>query len=140
VAILDDLQPVDVITVPRLEIRASMGAGALRPGHDAVAGTMQLSTEWIRRNLPDITSPKNLRVITGYGDSMETTFRDGDILVVDAGVREVRVDAIYVFSLDDELYVKTMQRVPGIGLRVISDNKKYEPYLLQEKTGTRSRC
>lgn len=135
VAILDDLQPVDVITIPRLEIRASMGVGELRPGHDAVAGTMQLSTEWIRRHLPDISSPKNLRIITGRGDSMESTFRDGDILVIDAGVHDVRVDAIYVFSLHDELYVKTLQRVPGSGLRVISDNKKYEPYLLQEHNG-----
>jgi phage repressor protein C with HTH and peptisase S24 domain len=134
VAILDDLRPVDVITVSRLEIRASMGAGELRPGHDAVAGTMQLSAEWIRRHLPDVTSPKNLRIITGYGDSMEPTFRDGDILIVDTGVREVRIDTIYVFALDDELYVKTLQRVPGVGLRVISDNKKYETYLLEEET------
>jgi phage repressor protein C with HTH and peptisase S24 domain len=65
---------------------------------------------------------------------MEPTFRDGDILIVDTGVREVRIDTIYVFALDDELYVKTLQRVPGVGLRVISDNKKYETYLLEEET------
>jgi phage repressor protein C with HTH and peptisase S24 domain len=120
------------VEVPRLEVAASMGAGISRPGHDAIAGMMQLSAEWIRRNLPDITAPKNLRVITGYGNSMETAFFDGDPLLVDIGVREVRVDAVYVFAMDDELFIKTLQRIPGIGLKVISNNKTYEPYVIEE--------
>jgi phage repressor protein C with HTH and peptisase S24 domain len=122
------------IEVARLEVAASMGHGLARPGHDAIAGMMQLSAEWVRRNLPDITSPKNLRVITGYGNSMETTFFDGDPLLVDVGVREVRVDAVFVFAMDDELFIKTLQRIPGVGLKVISNNKTYEPYVVEESS------
>lgn len=136
VAILERLADVPLVSIPRLEIRASMGGGELRPGQDAIVGAMELSAEWVRRNLPDITSIANLRVITGYGDSMEPTFRDGDILIVDTGVREVRVDTIYVFALEGDLYVKTLQRLPSVGVRVISDNKKYDAFMLAEGSRT----
>lgn len=127
----------DVCAVPILEVRASMGAGEPRPGHDAVAGMMQLSQEWVRRNLPDITSPRNLRVITGYGNSMEPAFYDGDPMLVDIGVREARIDAIYVFAMNDELFIKTLQRIPGGGIKVISNNKTYEPYMIDEASRER---
>jgi phage repressor protein C with HTH and peptisase S24 domain len=134
VALVESLQDVPQVAVPRLEVRASMGAGELRHGIDAVVGKMELNVEWVRRHLPDVTATSNLRVITGIGDSMEPTFRDGDILLVDVGVHEVRIDAAYVFAIGDELFIKTLQRVPGSGLRVISDNKKYEPYVLNAET------
>lgn len=125
----------DVCAISQLDVRASMGFGAPRPGHDAVIGQMRVSREWVRRNLPDITNPENLRLITGYGDSMEPTFYDGSILFVDVGVREARVDAVYVFNFEDELYIKTLQRLPGNAIRVISDNRaKYDPFVVDEKS------
>ena len=112
----------------------SMGYGVIND-HDTVVGSIQVSEAWLRRELPSTTGWDNLRVITGYGDSMETTYRDGDILVVDTGVREVKVDAVYVFRRHDELFIKRLQRRLDGSLLVISDNRKYEPQIVSERDG-----
>lgn len=129
---LDDDE--DSILVPRLEVQASAGHGSPRPEQDVVTGHMALSSSWVRRNLPDITSPMNLRLMTFHGNSMLETIGDGDPGLVDVGVREVSTDAIYVFSANDEIYVKTIQRIPGVGLKIISDNRTFDPYTITEET------
>ena len=77
------------------------------------------------------SSLDNLALITGLGDSMEGTFSDGDVLLVDRGVTEVKLDAVYVLSLHDELYIKRLQRRPDGSLLMISDNDKYPPYVIE---------
>lgn len=46
------------------------------------------------------------------GDSMAPTFTSGDLLEVDRRVNDVRGDAIYVFTIDNQIYVKALQMVP----------------------------
>jgi len=66
-------------------------------------GIIELAQEWIRTKLNSLTSPKNLHCITGYGDAMKDTYSDGDILFVDTGIHDVKIDTVYVYSMDDEL-------------------------------------
>lgn len=110
-----------------------MGAGRVVPEYETVVGTIDVNQNWVRSRLPHITSPANLKMIAGYGDSMEGTYNDGDLLFVDTGVCEVKIDAVYVFAVNDELYVKRLQRKPDGSVTVISDNKKYEPYTISER-------
>ena len=63
---------------------------------------------------------------------MRPTFDDGDVLLVDRGITEIKIDAIYVLSLNDELYIKRLQRRPNGSVVMISDNKNYEPYTIAE--------
>lgn len=120
-------------SIPALDVGGSMGAGRALPEYETVVGKLDVNQTWVRSQLPNITSPTNLRMITGYGDSMEGTYNDGDLLFVDTGVHEVRIDAVYVFAVNDELYVKRLQRRPDGTLTVISDNKKYEPYTIDHR-------
>lgn len=106
-----------------------MGNGAHAPEHDEVVTHMDISEQWLRRNAT-FTKPENLALITGYGDSMQPTYSDGDVLLVDRGVNDVRVDAIYVLALAEELYIKRLQRRPDGTVLMISDNKAYEPYAI----------
>jgi phage repressor protein C with HTH and peptisase S24 domain len=116
------------ITVPVLEVEASMGAGRVVNASEPVVGGMTLSREWARGHLPAVSSYANLAVITASGDSMVPTFSDGDILLVDRGVGEVKIDAIYVIGRGDELFVKRIQRrLAGGELVVRSDNPLFEP-------------
>lgn len=119
-----------VIDVPYFENPGGMGGGVERQEADLLAGHLPVNLDWVRQNLPHITSPKNLNLMVGSGDSMDPTIRDGDPILIDRGVKEVRVDAIYVFILANEVYIKTLQKIPGDGVRVISDNKKYDPYVI----------
>ncbi|MNC68601.1 Peptidase S24-like protein [compost metagenome] len=43
----------------------------------------------------------------------------------------MRSDAIYVFSLDGDLFVKRLQRLTDGALRMISDNPLYPPVLIE---------
>lgn len=123
------------ISVPRLEgLRASMGAmGSIPQEHEQVVERIDLNPNWARRQFRILSSPDNLAFIVGWGDSMSPTYNHGDIIFVDTGVSDVKVDAVYVFSLRQELFIKRLQRLPDHSLRVISDNKQYETYVLDAR-------
>ena len=117
-----------MVDIPRLNVAGSMGTGLSRPeDYEDVIDRMRVSTGWLRRNV-NATAPSNLAVITGYGDSMEGTFSDGDLLLVDRGITDIKIDAVYVLSLKGELYIKRLQRRPDGVLLMLSDNEKYKPY------------
>lgn len=115
------------IAIPIFDVSASMGIGASIPEHDTVVDTMRLTQTWVQRNLPAVSSPQNLAVISAYGDSMQPAFNDGDILLVDRGVTDFKLDAVYVIAWRGELYIKRIQRRGPDQLAIISDNKVYEP-------------
>lgn len=112
--------------IPLLESRASMGSGV--PLADQVN-----VLEMVSANLPELrrrvsfSAPQNLRLLTGYGDSMAPTFSDGDILLIDVGVTDLKLDAVYVLERHDQLFVKRIQRSARGGYRMISDNTVYPP-------------
>ncbi|HCF4536594.1 TPA: LexA family transcriptional regulator [Pseudomonas aeruginosa] len=114
------------IVVPQYDIAASMGKGLARPEFDVVIDSIVASVEYLSRNVR-YSAPDNLALITGYGDSMQPTFSDGDILLVDTGITEVKIDAVYVMALKDELYIKRMQRRADGTFLMISDNSAYPP-------------
>lgn len=120
----------DTVVIPVLDVIGSMGPGAMLPDHEEAVERMTVTGAWLRRNIT-ASSPNNLALITGYGDSMEGTFNDGDLLLVDRGVTDIKIDGVFVLALNDELYIKRLQRRPDGSVMMISDNKKYEPYLIQ---------
>lgn len=119
-------------SIARLDIGGSMGIGGrVSPELETIVGTIDINQQWVRAHLPNISSPKNLRVITGYGDSMEGTYNDGDVLFVDTGFEDIKLDAVYVFRIEKEIFIKRVQRRPDGSIAILSDNKKYEPYVIQ---------
>lgn len=115
------------VVVPRLNISASMGHGLAQPdGYLEIIERMTVNADWVRQCL-SVTNPNNLAIVTGRGDSMESTFKDGDLLLVDRGVNEISADAVYVMAIEGDLYVKRVQRQPGGKLLLISDNQRYQP-------------
>ena len=132
VAINRDGQVTAVLEVKVFDARASMGLGVPRPETDTVVDHMRLTQQWVKTHLPSISSPDNLAVLSAYGDSMSPTFADGDILMVDRGITEIRLDAVYVLSLRGELYIKRIQRRITDGAVIIkSDNPLYDPVVVE---------
>lgn len=121
---LRDLRQDDeTVDVPLLAAAASAGDGAER-ADDQVVQIARISKPWLRQNASS-SSFSNLAMLTARGDSMTPTFEDGSILLVDRGVRHIKLDAIYVLAREDELFVKRVQRRIGGGLSIISDNPAY---------------
>jgi len=117
-------RPVDpVVRIPRLDVRASAGPGAIT-GEEEAAG-VNFDSDWLRSFAPGGAAA--LSVIRVEGDSMEPTLADGDEILVDAkAVRERLRDGIYVLRRDDTLLVKRVAVSPVTGrLAVISDNRAY---------------
>lgn len=120
-AVTPYLPGFEAVSIPVLATAASMGPGA-EVHDDVVVGRLTLSPQWVTKTLKPLSRLENLRFIHGYGDSMEPTFCDGDILLVDAGVPAIRVDGIYVLEANDRLYIKRVrQRMDGT-FEISSDN------------------
>lgn len=123
-----------VVTIDMLNVNGSMGRGGpVDYSNDEVIGGIDTTKQWINSRLSHATAIKNIKIITGLGDSMEPTFSNGDALFVDTGIKETNVDAIYVIDHKNKLFIKRIQRLPGGRLNVISDNRKYDPYIIDNK-------
>jgi phage repressor protein C with HTH and peptisase S24 domain len=96
------------------EVSASMGPGQTVPSDWVPFEQITLSLDWVRERLPQDHSNDLVRV-NGRGDSMEPYFHDGDLLICDIGFdREARLKpGIYLFRVDDELFAKRLERIPG---------------------------
>lgn len=111
------------VTVPRLDVGASAGPGAL-PGDERPGSHLAFDPKWLRRIASD---PKQLSVIEVQGDSMLPTLSDGDEILVDGSDGAARLrDGIYVLRIDDALMVKRLALSP-VEKRVTirSDNPAY---------------
>ncbi len=110
------------ISVPLLANAGSMGPGTEIQHDDVLVGHIALSEQWVARRLKP-TSPTALRFIHAYGDSMHPTFEDGDVLLVDTGMRDPKaIDGVYVMAANDRVYIKRVrQRMDGV-VEISSDN------------------
>ncbi len=71
----------------------------------------------------------HIRLIAINSDAMSDTFAPRDQLFVDISVQQFDGDGIYIFTLDEQLYLKRLQ-LQHKRIAVISDNKRYETWYL----------
>lgn len=112
------------------DVAGSMGRGLILQDQPGEISSIHVSDEWVRKNVKHYTSINNLCIVTGFGDSMRGMYNPGDPLLVDAGVKTIEFDGVYFFRIGDEGFIKTLQRIPGVGIRAISENKKYEAWTI----------
>lgn len=121
--------------VPRLDVRAGQGNGVMIRDVVEIIDHVEINVaELCRVRGISVTSPANLRIITGYGPSMRPTFDHLDQLLIDTGIADIKVDDIYCLEDDEELYIKRLQRVPGRKntFLMISDNKDFENFTIED--------
>ena len=123
-------QSSDVV-IQQWDTGGAMGNGLVLREQPGVIKEWRVSDEWLRINVHRVTSPKNLAIVTGFGDSMRGMFNPGDPLLVDTGVKTVDFDAIYFFRVSEEGFIKRLQRIPGEGLLAISENKAYRDWTIK---------
>lgn len=112
----------EFVMVPEYAVRASAGGGTL-VGDEDIVGRFAFRRSWLdSRGI----RPDALAVVGADGDSMEPTVRDKDILLVDTSVQAVRADGIYLIEQAGELRCKRLQAMVGGGVKIRSDNPKYE--------------
>lgn len=118
------------VVIYEFDVRAAMGGGLVLPEQPGVIKRWTVSEEWARLNLPPNTGLKNLCIVTGFGDSMRPMFNPGDPLIIDMGVKTIELDATYFFRVGNEGFIKRIQRIPGVGMVVISENRAFREWTL----------
>lgn len=124
----------DSVPIPLMNATPRMGIGALRPDYDVVVRRLEVDRGFLRQL--SISRPEALALLHAYGDSMAPTFSDGDMLLVDTAVTELRIDATYVLARGDtdEIMVKRVQRHPDGSIKILSDNRAlYDPIVLSKE-------
>lgn len=114
----------ELTVVPRLDVGASAGAGALG-GDESARSHLAFDPKWLRSL--GAGDARHLSIIRVEGDSMVPTLADGDEILVDSSeARERLRDGIYVLRMDDALIVKRLAINPASRLVSIeSDNSAY---------------
>ena len=125
------ISSTDEITIPQFNAFGAMGNGIILKDQSGVIESWKVSSEWLNKNVKVHSGIKNLAIVTGFGDSMRPMFNSGDPLLVDIGVTSVDFDAIYFFRVGNEGFIKRLQRIPGDGIRAISENKGYEGWTIK---------
>jgi len=120
------LSPDEYVLVPRYDVTASAGPGAL-VSSEQVVDHLAFKRKWIKRLGLD---GGQLALITAVGDSMEPTIREGFLLLVDLRQHQVGGDAIYILRFDHELIAKRLQRMFDGGVKIKSDNPAYDEQLV----------
>jgi phage repressor protein C with HTH and peptisase S24 domain len=108
------------ITIPRLDVAAAAGPGALVDAERSIGG-IGIDPRLIATLGGRVA---DLSLIRAAGGSMEPTIADGDELLVDRGDRAIGRGGVHVVRLDGALLVKRVTRIAE-GYRVASDNPEF---------------
>ena len=114
-----------MVFIPLINLNASAGNGCLIPELGMTKDFIAFAKSWLT-NIT-VTNPANLLVFTVVGDSMVGEINDGDMVVINKTMTELQNNGTYVVCIDNQLYVKVLQRIPGNKVQVISKNAKYAP-------------
>ena len=117
-----------LVYVPRYDVRVAAGAGQIVES-ESIRAFLAFREDWIRSRLR--RNPANLVAFEAYGDSMEPTIADGDVILVDTSEVRVRGSAIYVVRAGEEAIVKRIELDLDGSLVIKSDNPTYEQRTLR---------
>jgi phage repressor protein C with HTH and peptisase S24 domain len=124
---LATLRPTnEEIVIRQYDIRAAMGHGQVPPDYTEVVRNLVVREEILREKGVRYTSKTALAMISGWGQSMEGTINDKDLVIVDKGVQDFIGEGIYVLTWHQDLYIKRVMRLDEENYRLISDNQHYE--------------
>lgn len=110
------------VTFPLYTARAAAGSGAVNEAgfpSPGLAFDPALAAHLLN------TSPRSLAGLYVAGDSMEPTFGDGDVLIINTSIERITGDAIYVLVVDEGCIVKRITCLTDGRLVLRSDNPNY---------------
>lgn len=111
------------IRFERLNIEAACGDGIENLPVEVV-DYVNVSRLWAKDKFG--SNLAHIKIITARGDSMAGTINEGDVVFVDTAVTELAEDGVYLIHVSDGLRAKRLQRTVTGGVKILSDNKRYE--------------
>ncbi|MDH4430931.1 S24 family peptidase [Pseudomonas shirazica] len=121
----------DEVRIAHYDIRAAMGGGQIPHDYPEMLKDIRVSPSHLRELGVEFEEHYHLKVVTGWGQSMEPTIKHRDPLIVNINVREFVGDGIYLFVWDDLLYIKRLQVADEEHYEMISDNPRHKDRLIR---------
>lgn len=110
--------------IPAYDVEVSAGNGAVCLGEATATKHLAFRRQWLTaRGLRE----QSLAALFTKGDSMTPTIPESAVVVINREHTQALDGKVYVIRIDDRHFVKRTQWLIGGGLRLISDNKFYEP-------------
>jgi len=103
---------------------------SLAPDFAETVQSMTVSPKWLGGLGITFTNSDNLAVVLKPAESPSDHLDGADLLLVDRGVKEWKVDGAYIITLEGHTFVRRLQRLPGQVLLVIPDDPAYQAYPL----------
>ncbi len=110
--------------IPAYDVEVSAGNGSVCLGESEPTKHLAFRKHWLTARGLNV---KSLAAMFTKGDSMTPTIPESAVVVINREQRTPLDGKVYVIRIDDRHYVKRIQWLIGGGLRLISDNKFYEP-------------
>ncbi|MCE1007179.1 S24 family peptidase [Pseudomonas monteilii] len=121
----------DEVRIAHYDIRAAMGGGQLPHDYPEMLKDIRVSPSHLREIGVEFEQHYHLKVVTGWGQSMEPTIKHRDPLIVNINVRDFVGDGVYLFVWDDLLYIKRLQVADEDHYEMISDNPRHKDRLIR---------
>lgn len=118
--------PDHFIMVPRYDVQASAGSGAVIHS-ERIVDYLAFRQEWVSRMG---LNRQQLALIEVHGDSMEPALYNSDLILIDLRAGELTVNGIYAIQHRGHLLVKRVQVKLDGTVIIKSDNPAYEPEVL----------
>jgi phage repressor protein C with HTH and peptisase S24 domain len=116
------------LSIPQYDVRGAMGSGQLPNDYVEIIRHVTMHKSHLDLLGISYTSPANLAIITGWGQSMAGTINHGEPVFVDRGITSFTGDGVYVFTWDNLVYIKRLQKESKTHFKVISDNREHDPF------------
>lgn len=113
---------VECAFVPLVAARLAAGQGSLE-NEGEVLDHFPFPLPWLQR----LGNPERMTLMRVTGDSMEPAILHGDMVLVDQGKTSILGHAIYAVGVNEEIYIKQLETLPGNRLVLRSLNSRYQP-------------
>ncbi len=121
------LSSKDFEMVPLYDIQVSAGVG-VENYLDYAPKYLAFRKDWLKQKVKGNTD--KLVLVNVYGDSMEPTLSEDDILLVDLSQNTPRNGKVFVIRVDNQLLVKRFEVQINGNIALKSDNPRYNSQLL----------
>ena len=113
---------LDLLCIPLVAASLSAGTGSLQTEAD-VLDYFAFRSDWLCRN----RNPDNMVLMKVYCDSMEPEICHCDMALIDQSKQQIYPHTIYAVGVNEEIYIKQIETLPGHRMILRSLNERYEP-------------
>ena len=115
----------ECITIKRISVNQNLESGTLL-FEEFDTNPISLGINLIQ-NILKVSNVNDLKVINANGDSMESTIYNNDDLLVDFGRKNFTNGGIFLFTINNDWFIKRLRLKINGDLDIISDNKDKYP-------------